>query len=294
MINFISSFKNTRSIYAISLIISSMIFSKNLQAAGVMPPEYVNMENKISNTSYNSIINCSPDKFIGCTMLLGEAYLLGANFKDREIEFDRNKAMFYFSKVSASSPQARYLLSDIIRYDYPQESKALLLSAANEGEFHAVYAMGHSDYYGKTNKELLENIKWVKVLIDKYPDFPHDELGVVGSLYLLMTPPDYKEAVYWLTRASDEGNNLGAQSKLAKLYAEGTGVKKDLVKAYMYYDLGGTGDNDAKQEIENLMTPDQIEQAIELSHQWQDEHHSYRPGYSAWGRAGSRFNWQTN
>ena len=292
MIYFISESKKIKSIYTIICIMSSIIFSKNLQA-GVMPPEYTDMKNKISNMSYDSIVNCSPEKAIECTMILGRAYQLGADFKDHEIKSDSDKAILYFSKISASSPQARYLLSDMIRYYYPKESDALLLSAANEGEFNSVYALGHPYYHGKTNKELLENIKWVKVLIDKYPDFPHDERGVVGSLYLLMTPPDYKEAIYWLTRASDEGNNLGAQSKLAKLYAEGTGVKKDLVKAYMYYDLGGTGDNDAKQEIEKLMTPDQIDQAIALSHQWQDEHHSYRPGYSAWGNTDVRFHWQT-
>lgn len=66
---------------------------------------------------------------------------------------------------------------------------------------------------------------------------------------------------------------------LAPVYAKGELVPKDLVRAYMLYDLSGTGYADDKAKVAEEMTPAQIQQAKEMSWRWQDEHRSYRPGY---------------
>ena len=49
---------------------------------------------------------------------------------------------------------------------------------------------------------------------------------------------DYDEAMRWFRRAADQGD-AGAQYNLAFMYATGRGVRKDLVQAYMWFDLAG-------------------------------------------------------
>ena len=74
-------------------------------------------------------------------------------------------------------------------------------------------------------------------------------------------------------------NVTWSTATLAPLYAKGELIPKDLVRAYMLYDLSGTGYADDKAKVAEEMTPAQIQQAKEMSWRWQDEHRSYRPGY---------------
>lgn len=243
------------------------------------------LQQKISNASYDEVIRCSKTGNTRCNLLLGVAYDREISFKDQHINANSSKATFYFKKISSKSSLARYYLAGLLEYTRPLESKALILSAAKENEIHSIYDLGHPYYIGKSD-EIIENIKWVKTLVDKHPDFLENEAAVIGSLYLLLTPPDYEKAAYWLTKASDEFGDLLAQGKLGKLYAEGLGVEKNITKAYMYYDLAGTSANENKQILARSITPEQINKAVILFHQWQDEHYSYRPGYGAWNDMG--------
>ncbi len=64
---------------------------------------------------------------------------------------------------------------------------------------------------------------------DKAPrDIPNNEAPIML--------PDISEAVYWLTKAAQDGNPA-AQGSLAELYKQGIGVPQDFVKAYAWQNI---------------------------------------------------------
>ena len=69
------------------------------------------------------------------------------------------------------------------------------------------------------------------------------------------------------------GNPLGS------VYEQGEIVPRNLIKAYMYYDLGGNAYQPDKQRVAQKMSEEDINKAQELSWEWQEKHHSYRVGY---------------
>ena len=52
-------------------------------------------------------------------------------------------------------------------------------------------------------------------------------------------PQNYDEALKWFGRSADQGHPM-AQFMLAKMYAQGQGVRKDFVRAYMLLELAYT------------------------------------------------------
>ncbi|MBZ9560526.1 MULTISPECIES: tetratricopeptide repeat protein [unclassified Modicisalibacter] len=87
-------------------------------------------------------------------------------------------------------------------------------------------------------------------------------------------PKDEDKYFCWLKKAVftkyEKGNMLGMPG-LAKAYENGIGTKKDLVKAYKYYDLIGTAGVKGKQRIAKQMTQEQINKALSQSRDWQKE-----------------------
>ena len=72
-------------------------------------------------------------------------------------------------------------------------------------------------------------------------------------------------------------DNMSAQRMAGEYFEKGMVVEKDLVKAYMMYDLGGGPGIEAKEAVAERMTEEQVEKAIARSWQWQLERNSYRP-----------------
>ena len=103
------------------------------------------------------------------------------------------------------------------------------------------------------------------------------------------TLEEKREALYWLERSVLHDEN-SAYYYLAKIYAE-SGPQKDVVKAWFYSDLNGTSMASEKSELEKQMTPEQLEQAQQMSWDWQDAHHIRMPGYRS---QGSPIQWQVN
>ena len=87
---------------------------------------------------------------------------------------------------------------------------------------------------------------------------------------------DYEKAFEWIMRAVNL-DDLTAQRMAGEYFEKGMVVEKDLVKAYMMYDLSGTVPSTRRDELEERMTEEQIEEAIARSWQWQLERNSYRP-----------------
>ncbi|WP_081694713.1 tetratricopeptide repeat protein [Halomonas huangheensis] len=86
-------------------------------------------------------------------------------------------------------------------------------------------------------------------------------------------------AFEWASRSEDMpyGANSIVFNALAYCYEEGVGTDVDLVNAYKYYDLLGTAGGSYKSKIAEKMTPEQIDQAVRLSGEWQREHNISMP-----------------
>ena len=79
----------------------------------------------------------------------------------------------------------------------------------------------------------------------------------------------------WFRKAAELGD-ARAMSNLGFMYAEGRGVPKDDVLAYMWANLSIAQGNEKASEIRDLletrMSGTQIEEAQRLSREWMDKH----------------------
>ncbi|WP_156934030.1 SEL1-like repeat protein [Zymobacter palmae] len=267
------------------ITISILAVYSSYSNASMIVYERDDIEKIANENNIKEIEHCAEKGSSACSTILGGAYYWGLSFYDKRININDSIAIRYFKNSLIESLTSRSILSVIIEKERSLESKALLTSAATERYYPAVYRLAHPDYL-KTNEIRQESIKWRKIQMDMEPSTGSDEKGFIGSIYLQMTPPDYTNALYWLNRAITEEDDMLAERNIAKLYAEGKGVEKDYITAYMYYDLAGTAGAEEKSKLAELMTPEQVQEGLSRSHEWQDEHHSYRPGYGAWNDMG--------
>jgi len=79
---------------------------------------------------------------------------------------------------------------------------------------------------------------------------------------------DYKEAIRWF-RMSVRNGNEGAAHLLGAAFGLGEGVKVDMIRAHMWYNIAAIGGNSLSLEMRNTiaskMTPQQIEQAQRMA-----------------------------
>src|SRR5579859_1368502 len=84
-------------------------------------------------------------------------------------------------------------------------------------------------------------------------------LGVAFEQHLWFGVTDEQEALKWFRKAAEHVPDLGGagqgRNNLGILYADGDGVPKDCVQAYMWFSLAGNNDNIVYTQPE--MTPDQ-------------------------------------
>ena len=263
------------------------IFSLVFYSAQALAIGYRNhdIENVTKYKNYNEIESCANQGSPSCLALLGASYYWGVEFKDRVVERNIDISSNYLNKALGNSLMARSLFAHVIDEKAPLEKKSLLYSAATEGYLPAIFSLANS-YGMKTDKDRLENIRWRKIHMNIDPSAAQDEKGAIGVIYLTLASPDYPNALYWLNKAAIEEDDMSAQYKLAGLFARGDGVRKDYITAYMYYDLSGSAGSEEKFKLSKLMSQEQVQEAIERSHQWQDKYNSYRPGYGAWNDVG--------
>jgi TPR repeat protein len=86
-------------------------------------------------------------------------------------------------------------------------------------------------------------------------------------------PQDHKETVYWYTKAATQ-DYAKAQYKLGHLYADAKGTPQDYIKAYTWYEIASDrGEKSAKNdrdEIAGKMTSKEIEVALSFVKDWLD------------------------
>ncbi len=89
-------------------------------------------------------------------------------------------------------------------------------------------------------------------------------------------PQNYAEAAKWYRLAADGGYDK-ARFNLALMYNNGTGVTQDYIQAHKWYNLAAARlppgeDRDMavsnRDQIEKLMTPEQIAEAQRLAREW--------------------------
>ena len=259
------------------------------------------------------IYNCPSSQLLECNAALGYAYFKGFNTGEWEVKQDVKKSE-YFLSMSLAHPYSRYLqgrilLSKILNGEENKEKiktgEALISSACYEQVVNACLTMSsiYADKYKNIsidmplNKKMEKSIRYIKKAIsasDKYQHFLHAKnykieeniekqyaLAYQKQLALLLIKSGSREGVDILESISINDVDFDGTT-LAKVYEEGEIVPQDLIKAYMYYDLSG-GDEEEKARLDKKMTSDQIKEALERSWNWQEQHHSYRPGYrSPW------------
>ena len=85
------------------------------------------------------------------------------------------------------------------------------------------------------------------------------------------TSKDAEQAVYWYTKAAEQGNTK-AQYQLGHMYSEGRGALKDSVLAYVWWNIAASQyEHDAARKrdiIEKEMTPEQRTRAQKLSREY--------------------------
>ena len=217
--------------------------------------------------------------------------LLGSRNKE-----SNEKGEAILQEMTGRSVKARYLLGWWLLKEKDRGATSrrrglsLISSAQFEGDSSAGYLMAHIYKKGIEVYDLKNEKRAVKLLREVLlrGDYPSaDEEQILGKWLIEQDRvKNKKEAIYWLERSLNH-DNLFAISILVPLLVEGE--ERDLVKAWFYSDLGGTGMASEKHAIEKQMTPEQREQAQEMSWQWQDEHHIHVPGYRG---QGSPLRWQ--
>ena len=112
---------------------------------------------------------------------------------------------------------------------------------------------------------------------------PLAERGEVLSQYLLGlmyhegrgVPQDYAEAVKWYRKSAEQGLTH-AEYNLGIMYHGGWGVPQDLVQAYMWWSIAGEHGHpsaaDARNEVAEQMTPEDVSKAQRLAREWMEKH----------------------
>ncbi|WP_414500633.1 hypothetical protein [Zymobacter sp. IVIA_12111.31 C1] len=176
--------------------------------------------------------------------------------------------------------------------DDPQnmiKSKLLLESSFREGDMVAGNFLLNFYYGSHVDRKLFpENNNRAIYILEEILRQQKDSSGELECLLgeLLQKSNKEDEAIYWLEKAANRGY-LFAGRRLVPIFS--SGKNKDLVKAWFYSVMGGSSMANERHDIEKQMTPEQLEQAREMSWQWQDEHHTHAPGYRG---QGSPLRWQ--
>ena len=170
-------------------------------------------------------------------------------------------------------------------------AQLLLESAFREGDMKAGGLLLRFYYGSQVDRDIFpENDEKAIYILKKILQQKKNSSGELDTLLgeLLVKNSKEDEAIYWLEKATNRGYPF-ASANLASIYS--VGKHKDLIKAWFYSDLNGTSMASEKSELEKQMTPEQLEQAQQMSWDWQDAHHIRMPGYRS---QGSPIQWQVN
>ena len=242
------------------------------------------VQSSMWNDKYSDLEACAKMHDARCAIKLALNNMnSNCRLKDRTGNVDYKKAENLLVPITGTSPTARYLLALIkVKQKKIDEAKILMLSAGTENFLPAMDSLTHQlswIYANNTDEDAeVQSLKWAYKSYTIEPD-----TAIALNIAMHFIQAEYKDcpaAVQWFARVT-EGHyaNINAQHLLGEQYEAGNCVPQDYVMAYMMYDLGGTAAAEQKHALAKKMTPEQINEGIVRSHQWQDENHSHRVGY---------------
>ncbi|GEN26326.1 hypothetical protein HCU01_42750 [Halomonas cupida] len=217
--------------------------------------------------------------------LVGSAYLLGLESQDVEVDYE--KAFCWLSRsANQGIAEAQYELGRMYRYGLgvDKNGKKWEEYTSQAGEQGLLSAYGDlMDVYREGDRDLGidENGEKYFYWLERSAEAGHALSMVNMSIsyrYGYNVEVDVDKSFEWLMQAVEQ-DDLMAQGLAGEYFERGLGTEKDLVMAYMMYDLGGTGRNPEKQAVAEKMTDEQIQEAVSRSRQWQEEHNNIRPSY---------------
>ncbi|WP_027704553.1 hypothetical protein [Zymobacter palmae] len=201
---------------------------------------------------------------------------------------DREKGLDILNSITGPSISSRKILGIFLRAegDDPitiERSRLLLESAFREGDLDAGGALVWFYYGSLLDRSVFpENeeraIYILKKILSEKKNGSGETECLLGELLKKHNRED--EAIYWLEKAANRGY-LFAGRRLVPIFS--SGKNKDLVKAWFYGTMGGSSMANERREIEKQMTLEQLEQAQQMSWDWQDDHHIRLPGYRGQG-----------
>lgn len=162
----------------------------------------------------------------------------------------------------------------------PYEEYYEVRAAAEQGDAAAQYALGRMYHNGEgVPQDYAEALRWFNLSAGQ---------GQAEAQYALELMHDFgegvlrdhAEAVGWYRAAAEQGY-WAAQNNLGVMYKRGDGVPQDHVLAHMWFSLAASGAPDAdmrglvisaRNEVEILLTPEQIAEAQRRAREWTENH----------------------
>ena len=264
--------------------------------------DYYEVKDSLKKENSNQIALCSEQENKNCQLILGFAYLYGGEFRDARLPKNIDRAVELLSE-STMLPYSRFLLGKIY-LDLQEKNHtgiALIQSACEENieEACAISAEQYSSRNGCDKSYKFFNCKYDIDKAIKYEEkivylynrkLGNRALDKNRILLIKINILKYNIRLGELLVINNDARGVSLLESinldeldfdirtLARVYEEGKIVPQDLTKAYMYYDLTGGSEED-KVRLAKKMTPAQMKAAAERSWNWQEQHHSYRPGY---------------
>ena len=217
--------------------------------------------------------------------LVGAAYLYG--LKAQEVEVDHEKGLHWLKAAAKQGAAEAYSELARIYRDGMGVKKSIsrfeeyLAEAGGRG---LLSARSHLlDLYRDGDPELGiepdrgKHLYWLERTAEDGSAFSMVSMAqIYRNAYDYDVEVDLKKAFEWIVRAVNL-DDLTAQRMAGEYFEKGMVVDKNMVKAYMLYDLAGTSGIEKRERVAKQMTDEQVEKAIAHSWQWQLEHNSYRP-----------------
>ena len=247
----------------------------------------------LSKEGSSELKNCADKGSRICARNLGLFYYFSPQFSDGKSSQDIDQAKAWLNKTTFY-PISRYALGKIYINENGKEklSESLLLSSCTEDNKDACLAL-YKIYMGKPVGGVICDDKACNnaiYVIKKAMEIDSNDSALTkddkkfsardfnDKLARLLIKRKDPDAIPLLEKEV-EADAPFASSLLAPLYETGELAAKNLTRAYMMYDLSGSGYADEKAKVAEQMTPEQVREAQEMSWRWQDEHRSYRAGY---------------
>ena len=162
----------------------------------------------------------------------------------------------------------------------PKKAFKILQPLAEKGNSYAqnkfarMYELGFfKDIGNKSIDDIHEAVKWYELAAEQGNS---ESLYNLGNLFYIgkkkpMLHINYVRAARYYRQAAESGDEI-SQFSLGKMYAEGKGVTKDYIQAYMWLNIsnakGFKPAGKLRDALEKKMTKDQISKAQEMSKNW--------------------------